>query len=911
MAGPELDDAHRVPKAAPAPESPLGSAVVRPGDKASTRPDTGEEAMVAPSAMDWTGKSVEDKVAYMQKWSQATKAARVKAQSDKFLEDGRNGVTGPSAGQATIDRAMKRLGTLGRTGAALVSGAQTLSDVNNSTAATVAHIGLTSVSGGNTHNLVENSSVAAELAGRTMIANDSTVQKGLADSQEADIAASGEMKSTLAGYRNKSGGVSALKAFQSVGKRVGKAAVLGGYQDLSMIKGPDEFSMDQTLGVKAPEAYKPGDTVAKDDHLQGSTYGNLKRGVMNRDWGQHGKLNDEEKSSIAGLQGGLDAQAEERKKEFEARDKGSVSGAAKRLATEGDSVKLNDTEKKAREDIKSKRADAKTAAEARTEQLNKEIAAARATKEARRKTKGVSDDDKDLTDLRAALAAKRTELETHTANSKSADDEFQGQIDDIHSRAKGGFTRAELADRAAKEAEIKKIRTGATEHQQFSAEHDGKTVNRYGRVGGIEEMLNDPSKTETTMMGAFADKANSVFSEMSDTGAMLSGSSESARRMMEDGKSTKAAIASGVGMVTEISRMATPGLGHVAGVSHTAAAGIIEGGGDIGQAVTEKAAEEHRQKQRAKDVLSGDRSAEIAGRSFVTTRKPGQGGPSLAGGLTKIAAGALGIKGVRDDLSDAISGGPTVPATPATPTTDSSPTPVPDLATSSSSSPQAHGISIGDSASKVTQPVTNALSSAGNFVKDGLSSAGGAISDGMHTLHDSVLSPASDGIKSAGDAVKDGLSSAHDYVQDGLSSVVGEKKAEGLISDYADAGKEALQEHVKNSLTDAGDTVAKTVSSAATSVGQSLSGPVSTANSVLHPTSPTVAQIGLAKTIAKRNVVSPGTGGGPAADTTPKAPKKSSWWSRMTGWMGRKAKQAKRAIKRFGSRVRGWFGGSK
>jgi hypothetical protein len=899
MAGTEHEDAARSKKPATAPDTSGTSSVVRPGDRASTRPDTGEEAMVAP-----------------------TKAARDKAYSDKLIEDGRKGITGPVAGQAIVDRAMKRLGTPGRIGAAMVSGAKTLSDVNNSTAAKVAHVGLTSVSGGNTHNLVENTSVAAELAGRTMIANDASVQQGLANAREADIAASDETKSTFAHFRNKTGGVSGLKAFQSAGKKIAKSTVLGAYQDLAMVKGPEEYSMDQTLGVKAPDAYTPGDTISKDDHLRGSTYGNIKRGVMNRDWGQHGKLTDDEKSSVTGLQGGLDAQTEERKKEFEARDKGSMSGAAKRLATEGDSVKLNDDEKQAREDIKSKRADAKTAAEARTEQLKKEVAAIRATKEAHRKTKGVGDDDKDLTDMRAALAAKRTELETHTANSKSSDDEFQGQIDDIHSRAKGGFTRAELADRASKEAEIKRIRTGATTHQEFSAEHDGNTVNRYGRVGGIEEMLKDPSKTETTVMGAIADKANSAFSEVSDTGAMLSGSAESSRRMMEQGKTTKAAIGSGIGMATEITRMAMPGVSHVAGVSHTAAAGIVEGFGTIGQNLTAPAAEEHRQRERAKAVLSGERRDQMRGVSYITTRKPGAEGASLAGGLASIATSALGIQGVRDGLSDAISGGPSVPAAPSTATTDSSPKAVPELSSTSSSSPEAHGMSMSDSVSKVTQPVASALSSAGSVLGGGIAGSGQAVSDGMKTVHDSVIAPAVAGITSAGHAVHSGLSSAHNYVENGLSSVVGDKKADGLLSDYANAGKEALQEHVVGSLTAAGDTVGNTVntaansvgtavSSATNSVGSAISGPAATANSVLHPTSPSAAQVSLAKTIAKGNISSPKPAVGTTTDTVPKAPEKSSWWSRMTGWVGRKAKQAGNAIKRFGSRVRGWFGGSK
>ena len=124
------------------------------------------------------------------------------------------------------------------------------------------------------------------------------------------------------------------------------------------------------------------------------------------------------------------------------------------------------------------------------------------------------------------------------------------------------------------------------------------------------------------------------------------------------------------------------------------------------------------------------------------------------------------------------------------------------------------------------------------------------------------------------------------------------------------------------SLTAAGDTVGNTVntaansvgtavSSATNSVGSAISGPAATANSVLHPTSPSAAQVSLAKTIAKGNISGPKPAVGTTTDTVPKAPEKSSWWSRMTGWVGRKAKQAGNAIKRFGSRVRGWFGGSK
>ena len=81
MAGTEHEDAARSKKPATAPDASGTSSVVRPGDRASTRPDTGEEAMVAP-----------------------TKAARDKAYSDKLIEDGRKGITGPVAGQAAFVR---------------------------------------------------------------------------------------------------------------------------------------------------------------------------------------------------------------------------------------------------------------------------------------------------------------------------------------------------------------------------------------------------------------------------------------------------------------------------------------------------------------------------------------------------------------------------------------------------------------------------------------------------------------------------------------------------------------------------------------------------------------------------------------------------------------------------------------
>ncbi|HAN71288.1 MAG TPA: hypothetical protein DCQ36_06825, partial [Actinobacteria bacterium] len=270
--------------------------------------------------------------------------------------------------------------------------------------------------------------------------------------------------------------------------------------------------------------------------------------------------------------------------------------------------------------------------------------------------------------LQPSLAEGRRKLQEHRDATKAASAEFDGQIGDIHARADGGFTRAETAAREAKEKQITDIRTGATAAENFTNEHAGKTINHYGRVGGMIDRMEDPAKMEATRLGTIADYVNKGGEHLEDFGKMAGGSADDARDLQEQGKYVKSTITAGVGVGVESAKLAgaaMPGLGHLGDGTQKVISGGAKGLGMITQAVTADAAAEERERTHSREVVSGERREKLKKSSFLTTRQPSKDGPTLIGGLGELGKAALGADAVKNGIMEGVGLGDKEEAAPA------------------------------------------------------------------------------------------------------------------------------------------------------------------------------------------------------------------------------------------------------
>ncbi len=628
-----------------------------------------------------TTMSHDEQVADFSRRFQASRAKRItelaKARQAKDAADraaaGDGAVEQSPAGSYFKEKALAEAGGLGQAGQTVRGGAQKVLDVTDTTAAKVVGIGAKVATGGDVRGIVQNAAVLGDLGGQAMIANDEKIKQGFDSSVERNEASSADLAGKVTDFQSATKGsaerkAAALKTFQSAGTRARDQAELGAYQDLTMRVGPEEYSKDEVLGKAAPDVmdYKEGDVVKREDAMHGSTYGKFKRAVQTGGFSTSGKLSDEQKSDIAGIQQELDDEKAARAAEHAGRDAGSLKGQAKRFVLHQGS-KLTDDEKDEIERISTAKATHETNAKATEaslrgskEQIRKQIESLKgqqhliAGTDARKAHNARIQEQIDA--LQPSLDEGRKKLADHRAATKSALEEFDGQVGDIHARANGGFTRAETAARAAKEQKITDIRTGATAAENFTAKHAGETINHYNRVGGMIDRMEDPAKMEATTSGTIAHYVNKGAEHVEDAGKIVGGSADDARDLQEQGKYGKATATSVVGIGMESAKIAGAPVG--AGLAGDGLQKVISssmtGVGKGVQALTADAAAEERERTHSRDVVSGKRREDLKTSSFVTTRRPDKSTPTIAGALADVGKAVLGADAVKDGIMDGL-----------------------------------------------------------------------------------------------------------------------------------------------------------------------------------------------------------------------------------------------------------------
>jgi hypothetical protein len=601
------------------------------------------------------------------------KARAAKEAADRAAAGDGAPVEQTPAGTHFKQKALAEASDLGQAGQTVRGGAQKVLDVTDTTTAKVLGVGAKVATGGDVRGIVQNAAVLGDLSGQAMIANDAKIKQGFDSSVERNEASSADLAGKVTDFQSATKGsaerkAAALKTFQSAGTRARDQAELGAYQDLTMRVGPEEYSKDEVLGKAAPDVmdYEEGDVVKREDAMHGSTYGKFKRAVQTGGFSTAGKLSDEQKADIGSIQQELDDEKTARTAEHAGRDAGSLKGQAKRFILHQGS-KLTDDEKDEIERISAAKSTHETNAKATEaqlreskEQIRKQVEALKSQQPTRfmtdaRKAKH-ADLQRQIDALQPSLDEGRKKLADHRAATKSALEEFDGQVGDIHARANGGFTRAETAARAAKEQKITDIRTGATAAENFTDEHAGKTINHYNRVGGMIDRMEDPAKMEATTSGTIAHYANKFGEHTEDFGNIVSGSADAARDLQEKGKYAKSTATAAVGIGMEAAKIAGAPVG--AGLAGDGLQKVISSGmtgvGKGVQALTADAAAEERERTHSRDVVSGKRREDLKTSSFVTTRRPDKSTPTIAGALADVGKAFLGADAVKDGIMDGI-----------------------------------------------------------------------------------------------------------------------------------------------------------------------------------------------------------------------------------------------------------------
>jgi hypothetical protein len=600
---------------------------------------------------------------------------KAKLTSAQMDADRAAGIKQAPAGSYFKEKALAESGDLAQAGQGVRKVSQTVLDKTDTTTAKVGGMAAKVITGADVRNIVQGGAVLGDLSGQAMIAKDSSIQAGYEKSQARNEISSDDLQSKVGEFQAALKGsgerrVAALSTFRSAGMRARDQAELGAYQDLKMKVGPEEYSKDEVLGKAAPGAmdYNEGDVVKREDALHGSTYGKFKRAVLTGGVSTSGKLSDEQKADVARLQGELDTEKSARNKEHEDREAGSLKGQAKRFVMFQGS-KLTPDEKTSIKAINSSKANHEQTAKQTEAQLKseKDKIKAQVDKLKSAQPSGILYTDerkarhaelqRQIDALQPTLDDSRKKLADHRAAAKAGSLEFEGQVSDIHARAKGNFTRAESAARAEKEEQIKGIRTGATAAAAFTDKHAGETINHYNRVGGMIDRMEDPTKMEATRLGTAADYANKGFEHVEDAGKIVGGSADDARDMQEQGKYLKAGITAGVGVGVESAKLAgaaLPGVAHLGDGTQKVISGGLKGVGMIGQALTEDAAKAERERTHSRDVVEGRRRETLKSKSFVTTRQPKNETPSILGGVGELAKAALGADVVKDSIKDVV-----------------------------------------------------------------------------------------------------------------------------------------------------------------------------------------------------------------------------------------------------------------
>lgn len=545
------------------------------------------------------------------------RARQVQAKGGHLQKDGRAPGLKPQQGQGEPSGLMGSAGgALAKGGDALFAAAEATGKVGKAAAwAGEKVFGVNAVDAAKTGGNI--ASIGGEAARRQDPKLIAEYQQALADhqarKQDLDVASAAFHRYTEEERKSKP---SVTRAYTQAGTRMVISHMkLRKAEKALGIEGLQEWSMDHTVGEVAPSTYQPGQVVSDADRPQGTMLGSADRlmdsmrGVHGRPLGNVTKLSPAEKEAVERADAAISALKELGSAEL---DKRSSPEAKRRDASQLEGMETTSKSMDAQRDklAKQKIADKKRQIE--------ELDAPTRWNPFQHK----SDEDKEK---KQKLVAEIKELKKDP--SKAVDESHQamrGKLEndsvELKSKMSTGFTTGEAALLSQLEAKRRAIYEGASDHKSFIAKHEGETVSKFGRAGGLKATDVTEEDTTLTTSEQAVKGLRSAGRGVDFVGQILEGNPDVAREYIKKGNLSAAAAITTAGVTKQVmsagGSVVIPGVGMVSTLALEAIAQSMQLVGRAAASAGEGLAFSGEHKEMQQDLTSGGRSEAQGGKGI-------------------------------------------------------------------------------------------------------------------------------------------------------------------------------------------------------------------------------------------------------------------------------------------------------
>jgi len=225
-----------------------------------------------------------------------------------------------------------------------------------------------------------------------------------------------------------------------------------------------------------------------------------------------------------------------------------------------------------------------------------------------------SDEDREK---KQRLVAEIKELKKDP--SKAVDESHQamrGKLEhdsvELKSQMSTGFTTGEVALLSQLEAKRRAIYEGASDHKSFIAKHEGETVSKFGRAGGLKATDVTEEDTTLTTSEQAVKGLRSAGRGVDFVGQILEGNPDVAREYIKKGNLSAAAAITTAGVTKQVlnagGSVLIPGVGMVSTLALEAIAQSLQLVGRAAASAGEDLAFSGEHKEMQQDLTSGGRS---------------------------------------------------------------------------------------------------------------------------------------------------------------------------------------------------------------------------------------------------------------------------------------------------------------
>ena len=192
---------------------------------------------------------------------------------------------------------------------------------------------------------------------------------------------------------------------------------------------------------------------------------------------------------------------------------------------------------------------------------------------------------------------------------------------EVYQVAAGGNTNAETKELESARSDRKKVKDDARNEADYMGRHDGQTVSKFGRAGGVNSSDSvTAEEMETTLGGTAAQGLRAGGQAIGTTGRVIGGRSKDADAAIRKGNLAEAGAITASGVTSQVgsivaTTMGVPGVGTAV----KAAGQIVSGTGGMAEAAGDHLAQGQDQRDRTRGVQDGSRRDATRGQAVNWT----------------------------------------------------------------------------------------------------------------------------------------------------------------------------------------------------------------------------------------------------------------------------------------------------